>query len=71
MSTTQKPKIGPMIVLQCDHAGLQPMFQRLEDEMRRVIGQLEDAREVKLYLTELRQASILWSTVEHGDKPKK
>jgi hypothetical protein len=60
MTTTQKPRIPSMVVLSCDHAGLQPHFQRLEDEIRRTIATIDDPKVVVAYLHCLWTASQEW-----------
>lgn len=55
-----------IIVLGCDHAGLRPEFQTLEDEMVRTVAVLHDAREVMHWLREMRAASKLWLAVHQA-----
>lgn len=49
-----------MIVLGCDHAGLKQPFQKLENEIRRALGRIEDPRMVAKYLDTLQGASMAW-----------
>lgn len=49
-----------MVVLSCDHAGLRPVFQRFEDEMRRRLDRIDDPREMLRYINVIRAASQRW-----------
>ncbi len=57
-----------MVVLSCDHAGLRPEFQRLEDEMREALGRIDGAREVREYLKYMLSSSRFWmaASMPHG-----
>jgi len=60
-----------MIVLGCDHAGLRPEFQMLEDELVHAVGECHTARDMMHYLREIRAASKLWREVHHARELQK
>jgi hypothetical protein len=51
-----------MIVLETDHAGLKPSFQRLEDQLRHALAGVEDPRMVREHLSFLVARSREWMT---------
>ena len=51
------------LVISSEHAGLRAYFQRLEDEMYRVMAHIDDPREVRDYLEVLRERSKAWAAV--------
>jgi hypothetical protein len=55
-----------MIVLSCDHGGLMPSFQRLEDEIRRALDRLDDPRQVREYMEFMRAVSERWREGRRG-----
>jgi hypothetical protein len=63
MSPNKYGRYKSIIVLGCDHAGLQPHFQRLEDELNRTVNTIDDPRVVKFYLSEMLRSSIEWRNV--------
>ncbi len=60
-----------MIVLQCDHAGLQPLYQKLEDEMRRVIASMDEPRQMRDYVDMLMWRSREWFTTHRDSESRK
>lgn len=49
-----------MVVMSCEHAGLAVAFRDLENEMNRVLCEVEDPRRVREYLKDLLQCSKVW-----------
>jgi hypothetical protein len=64
MATPRKNPWKAMIVFSSEHAGLFRPFALLEDDMLGTLAQLDDARQVRDYLTALREASDKW-LIEH------
>ena len=60
-----------MIVLGCDHAGLRPEFQMLENELVRAVGEFMRSHDVMRYLREIQNASKLWVSVHHAREREK
>lgn len=51
------------LVIACEHAGLRPYFQGLQDEMYHALARIDDPRKVVDYLRWLRGASAAWLQV--------
>ena len=60
-----------IIVLGCDHAGLRPEFQLLEDEFVRAVNACHTPRDMMHYLREIRVASKLWREVHNAREREK
>ena len=71
MATSGKYNWKVMIVLSCDHAGLQPRFQALEDDMRQVISMLPEVRMVADYIAQMRKVSHEWLVGYQTEPPEK
>ena len=57
MATTGERNWTAQVVVSCEHAGLRPYFKQLEDELRHVLARIDDPRDVKRYLSDLREHS--------------
>lgn len=60
MATETERNWTAHLVMSSEHAGLRPYFQKLEDEIRRVLARVDDPRWVKDYLIEMRLQSEAW-----------
>lgn len=50
------------LVISSEHAGLKPLFKRLEDEIYRALARIDDPKLVRAYLLALINASAEWSS---------
>lgn len=49
------------IVLSSEHAGLRPYFKQLEAELMHVLARLDDPKDVRNYLRDMRNESRVWA----------
>lgn len=71
MATEVERNWTAQIVIASDHSGLRPEFKSLENEMRRVLARVDDAREVLRYLRQLRASSEIWLVMHEARNPGK
>ena len=50
------------LVISSEHAGLKPLFKRLEAELYRALARIDDPKLVRAYLQSLIDASAAWSS---------
>jgi hypothetical protein len=60
MSTPTERNWTAHLVISSEHAGLQPVFKRLEAELYRALARIDDPRAVAAYLKFLRGCSNDW-----------
>ena len=71
MATRKYGAWQSIIVLGCDHGGLMPFFQRLEDAINRTVNALPDAQDVRDYLEAMRRESGIWFDSYQARKSQK
>jgi hypothetical protein len=71
MATRKYGRYQSIIVLGCDHAGLRPKFQSLEDEINRAVNAMEEPRRVQEYLEHMRAESAFWTQQFLSDRSGK
>lgn len=68
MATAVERNWTAQVVIASDHAGLKPHFKALEGEILHVLARVDDPRDVKRYLADLREHSKRWSA--GTDRPR-